>query len=157
MTDFVVVIPARYASRRLPGKPLREINGKPMIEHQDVQIVLSDMLMKLSAMRATVWQAVRYRVPFQSAGAIAKAFCGDTAWDVCNAAIELLGDHGTLHQYAVEKTARDARLIDPLQGSDTVLDVIEVGADKALIDLVADGFLDLQRRHALERSADLEG
>ena len=33
MTDFVVVIPARYASTRLPGKPLREINGVPMIEH----------------------------------------------------------------------------------------------------------------------------
>ena len=33
MTDFVVVIPARYASERLPGKPLREINGKAMIEH----------------------------------------------------------------------------------------------------------------------------
>jgi len=33
MTDFVVVIPARYASVRLPGKPLREIAGKPMIEH----------------------------------------------------------------------------------------------------------------------------
>ncbi len=33
MTDFVVVIPARYASKRLPGKPLRDINGKAMIEH----------------------------------------------------------------------------------------------------------------------------
>ena len=33
MTDFVVVIPARYASERLPGKPLREIAGKAMIEH----------------------------------------------------------------------------------------------------------------------------
>lgn len=33
MIDFVVVIPARYVSTRLPGKPLREINGKPMIEH----------------------------------------------------------------------------------------------------------------------------
>ncbi|MDX1517652.1 MAG: 3-deoxy-manno-octulosonate cytidylyltransferase [Woeseiaceae bacterium] len=33
MNDFVVVIPARYASTRLPGKPLREINGKPMLEH----------------------------------------------------------------------------------------------------------------------------
>ncbi len=31
--DFVVVIPARYASERLPGKPLREIAGKPMIRH----------------------------------------------------------------------------------------------------------------------------
>ncbi len=31
--EFVVVIPARYASERLPGKPLREINGRPMLEH----------------------------------------------------------------------------------------------------------------------------
>ena len=33
MTGFVVVIPARYASTRLPGKPLLELNGKPMIQH----------------------------------------------------------------------------------------------------------------------------
>ena len=33
MTDFVVVIPARYASMRLPGKALRDIYGKPMIQH----------------------------------------------------------------------------------------------------------------------------
>jgi 3-deoxy-manno-octulosonate cytidylyltransferase (CMP-KDO synthetase) len=33
MNDFVIVIPSRYASTRLPGKPLREINGKTMLEH----------------------------------------------------------------------------------------------------------------------------
>jgi 3-deoxy-manno-octulosonate cytidylyltransferase (CMP-KDO synthetase) len=33
MNDFVIVIPSRYASTRLPGKPLREINGKSMLEH----------------------------------------------------------------------------------------------------------------------------
>ena len=31
MTDFIVAIPARYASTRLPGKPLREIGGVPMV------------------------------------------------------------------------------------------------------------------------------
>lgn len=31
--SFKVVIPARYASTRLPGKPLRELNGKPMLQH----------------------------------------------------------------------------------------------------------------------------
>lgn len=30
--SFKVVIPARYASTRLPGKPLLEINGKPMVQ-----------------------------------------------------------------------------------------------------------------------------
>ncbi|MEH2920224.1 3-deoxy-manno-octulosonate cytidylyltransferase [Samsonia erythrinae] len=30
---FNVIIPARFASSRLPGKPLADINGKPMIVH----------------------------------------------------------------------------------------------------------------------------
>jgi 3-deoxy-manno-octulosonate cytidylyltransferase (CMP-KDO synthetase) len=33
MTGFVVVIPSRYASTRLPGKPLRDIEGKTMLQH----------------------------------------------------------------------------------------------------------------------------
>jgi 3-deoxy-manno-octulosonate cytidylyltransferase (CMP-KDO synthetase) len=33
MTDFVVVIPARFASTRLPGKALLDIQGKPMLQH----------------------------------------------------------------------------------------------------------------------------
>jgi len=31
--SFTVVIPARYASTRFPGKPLAELGGKPMIAH----------------------------------------------------------------------------------------------------------------------------
>ena len=31
--EFRVVIPARYASSRLPGKPLVELAGKPMLQH----------------------------------------------------------------------------------------------------------------------------
>ncbi|MFJ5407288.1 3-deoxy-manno-octulosonate cytidylyltransferase [Pectobacterium punjabense] len=30
---FTVIIPARFASSRLPGKPLADINGKPMVVH----------------------------------------------------------------------------------------------------------------------------
>lgn len=49
---FKVAIPARYASQRLPGKPLLQIAGKPMIQHvfehaiqsgaQDVVIATDD-------------------------------------------------------------------------------------------------------------------
>lgn len=31
--NVVIVIPARYASTRLPGKPLVDIQGKPMVQH----------------------------------------------------------------------------------------------------------------------------
>ncbi|MGL5769832.1 MAG: 3-deoxy-manno-octulosonate cytidylyltransferase [Plesiomonas shigelloides] len=31
--SFTVIIPARYASTRLPGKPLANIGGKPMVVH----------------------------------------------------------------------------------------------------------------------------
>ncbi len=31
--DFIAVIPARFASSRLPGKPLAEIAGRPMVAH----------------------------------------------------------------------------------------------------------------------------
>lgn len=33
LVGFCVIIPARYASKRLPGKPLVEIAGKPLIQH----------------------------------------------------------------------------------------------------------------------------
>ncbi|MGP2448369.1 3-deoxy-manno-octulosonate cytidylyltransferase [Pantoea stewartii subsp. indologenes] len=31
--SFIAIIPARYASTRLPGKPLVDIHGKPMVVH----------------------------------------------------------------------------------------------------------------------------
>ncbi|MGJ8686195.1 MAG: 3-deoxy-manno-octulosonate cytidylyltransferase [Spongiibacteraceae bacterium] len=31
--SYTIIIPARYASSRLPGKPLMDIVGKPMIQH----------------------------------------------------------------------------------------------------------------------------
>ena len=32
-TNFSIIIPARYDSTRLPGKPLKLINDKPLIQH----------------------------------------------------------------------------------------------------------------------------
>jgi 3-deoxy-manno-octulosonate cytidylyltransferase (CMP-KDO synthetase) len=39
---FSVIIPARYASTRFPGKPLADIAGKPMIQHVYERALLSD-------------------------------------------------------------------------------------------------------------------
>ena len=42
--DFRVVIPARFASTRLPGKPLAEIDGVPMVARVAAQAALSGAL-----------------------------------------------------------------------------------------------------------------
>src|SRR3989338_3933279 len=39
----VAVIPARMASNRLPGKPLLEIHGMPMIEHVRRRVLLCEL------------------------------------------------------------------------------------------------------------------
>lgn len=41
MSPFTVVIPARFASQRLPGKPLIDLAGKPMIQRVYEQAQLS--------------------------------------------------------------------------------------------------------------------
>jgi 3-deoxy-manno-octulosonate cytidylyltransferase (CMP-KDO synthetase) len=40
-TRFKVVIPARYASTRLPGKPLLKIAGRPMLQYVHEQALQS--------------------------------------------------------------------------------------------------------------------
>ena len=57
--SFTVVIPARYASTRLPAKPLKEIAGKPMIQHvyeracassaSEIIIATDDMRIEIAA------------------------------------------------------------------------------------------------------------
>ena len=42
--SFRVVIPARYDAARLPGKPLLDIGGKPMLQHVHARAVESDAL-----------------------------------------------------------------------------------------------------------------
>lgn len=59
MSDYKIVIPARYASSRLPGKPLIELAGKPMIQHvyeravetgvQDIVIATDDARIESAA------------------------------------------------------------------------------------------------------------
>ncbi len=96
------------------------LGGRPLCDYQEVQLALADMLIRLTAMRATVWHAARYRLPFQASGAAAKVFCSDTAWSVCNDAMALLGDHGYLHTHSVEKAARDARLTQIYEGTNQI-------------------------------------
>ena len=48
--SFVVIIPARFASTRLPGQPLQDINGKPMIPSAIVRQVAENLAASTSGM-----------------------------------------------------------------------------------------------------------
>jgi len=45
--QVVAIIPARYKSNRFPGKPLADINGKPMIQHVVERAIQVEMLSKV--------------------------------------------------------------------------------------------------------------
>ncbi|MEX5412639.1 3-deoxy-manno-octulosonate cytidylyltransferase [Atlantibacter hermannii] len=73
--SFVTIIPARYASTRLPGKPLVDINGKPMIVHvleraresgADRVIVATDAVDVADAVRAVGGEVCMTRVDHES-------------------------------------------------------------------------------------------
>jgi len=98
---FKVVIPARYASTRLPGKPLLPIAGKPMIAHAlaraqeagaDEIVVATDDERILQAVQALGGQALMTRADHQSGTeriAEVAALCG---WQDDDIIVNLQGD-----------------------------------------------------------------
>lgn len=86
-----LVIPARYGSSRFPGKPLAELNGKPMIQHvyqravacravSDVLVATDDERIKQAVERfggRVVMVTGDYRTGTDRVAAVARMFAGD--------------------------------------------------------------------------------
>jgi len=85
-TSFIVAIPARYASTRLPGKPLQAIAGDPMVLHvarralaagaRDVIVATDDSRIR-DALRGTPVRVVMTRADHES-GSDRLAECVET-------------------------------------------------------------------------------
>ncbi|MBI2383401.1 MAG: acyl-CoA dehydrogenase family protein [Gammaproteobacteria bacterium] len=103
------------------------LGGKPLIHHQEIQLMLADMLAETAAIRALVWNKGRSFTPVQAEASICKFHCTDVAVRVCERAMDLLGNHGMLHHRGVEKLFRDARLTQIFEGTNQInrLAVIE--------------------------------
>ncbi len=86
-----VVIPARYGSSRFPGKPLVELNGKPMIQHvyeravacravSDVLVATDDERIKQAVERfggRVLMVTGDYRTGTDRVAAVARMFAGE--------------------------------------------------------------------------------
>lgn len=101
--------------------------GKPLVDYQEIQLMLAQMVAETSAIRAMVWEHARGIVPRQGAASMTKFHCSDRALDVCNMAMDLIGNHSLLHKNRVEKAWRDARLPIIFEGTNQInrLAVIE--------------------------------
>ena len=120
MTEFVVVIPARYASVRLPGKPLRDINGKPMLQHvheraaassaRDIVIATDDQRI---AATATAFDArvCMTGVQHRSGSERIAEVCDLLGWDDNLIVVNLQGDEPTMPPQLLDQCA--ALLEDP--------------------------------------------
>jgi 3-deoxy-manno-octulosonate cytidylyltransferase (CMP-KDO synthetase) len=99
--DFRVVIPARYASTRLPGKPLLDMAGKPMIVHvcerameaeaQEV-IVATDDQRIFDRVSAEGIKAVMTRADHNSGTERIAEVAQICAWDESDIIVNLQGD-----------------------------------------------------------------
>ena len=148
-TEFTVVIPTRYGSTRLPGKPLIDLNGKPMIQHvaeralasnaSRVIIATDDQRIVDAAVMEGV-EVIRSEQEFQSGTDRVWDAISYIDWSRDDIIVNVQGDEPLLPQVAINQAAalvRDheacgvATLYEPMP---TMNDVFDANQVKVVID-----------------------
>lgn len=97
-----------------------KLGGKRLIDFQHIQLQLADMLASTRAIRAFTWQAANQFVPRQGLSAASKFYCTDVAMQVCESAMDILGNQSLAQQQGAEKLFRDARLTQIFEGTNQI-------------------------------------
>lgn len=118
MNSFVVVIPARYASVRLPGKPLCAIAGEPMIQHV--------YRIALQSRAEEVWIATDDQ-RIESAAR-------DFGANVCMTSAEHLSGTERLAEVCEQKGWPDELVVVNVQGDEPLLPPVLIDECAALLD-----------------------
>lgn len=131
--DFIVVIPARYASSRLPGKPLLDLAGQPMVERvwrQACQsrarrvVIASDDVRVIEVCRGFGAEALLTRADHESGTDRLAEVAGLLALDARTIVVNVQGDEplippALIDQVAASLAARPevavATLAEPLE------------------------------------------
>ena len=106
----------------------RKAFGKPINEFQSLQFRLADMATSLEAARVMLYSAAaaydRQDPETTMRGAMAKRFASDTGSQVVDEALQVFGGYGYLHEYGIEKLARDLRVHRILEGTNEIMRLI---------------------------------
>jgi len=103
--NFTVVIPARYASTRLPAKPLKEIAGKPMIQHV------------YERARASLSRQVIIATDDARIEAVAKSFGAQ----VCMTSVDHTSGTDRLHEVVASLGLADDEIVVNVQGDEPLI------------------------------------
>lgn len=112
---FRVVIPARYASSRLPGKPLADIGGRPMVLHvldralqagAESVVVATDDVRVLQAVEAAGHQALMTSPDHQSGTERLVEVAETLGWPDGTLVVNVQGDEPLIDPALIREAAR---------------------------------------------------
>ena len=110
----------RYAQQR-------RTMGKPIAEHQAIQIKLADMATSLEAARQLTYHAARLKDAGQRCdleAGMAKLFASDAAQRATEAAIHIHGGYGYIKELPVERYYRDAPVLQVGEGTNDIQRIV---------------------------------
>ena len=103
----------------------RQQFGVPIFSFQAVQHMLANMATKVEAARALVYSVARYidtkPKDYSKVAAMAKLFPTDMAMEVTVDAVQVMGGHGYMREYPVEKMMRDAKILQIFEGTNQIM------------------------------------
>lgn len=105
----------------------REQFGKLVSKFQAVSFKLADMAMKIEAARCLLYKACRMKdmgMPFGKEAAMAKLYCSEVAAEVCDNAVQVMGGHGLLKDFDMERFYRDQRILQIGEGTSEILRLV---------------------------------
>ena len=105
----------------------REQFGKQICKFQTVSFKLADMAMKIEAARCLLYKACRVKdagMPFGKEAAMAKLYCSEVAAEVCDNAVQVMGGHGLLKDFNMERFYRDQRILQIGEGTSEILRLV---------------------------------
>ncbi|HSR32011.1 MAG TPA: acyl-CoA dehydrogenase, partial [Anaerolineae bacterium] len=145
MARAALEIAARYADRRKAfGQKIRRFQG--------VSFKIANCITQLDAARMLVYGAARSVDAGDEPGRCrrlvseAKRFATETAWQVVNDALQILGGIGYTNVYPVERLLRDTRLIMIWTGTSEIMDLI----------IQHEYYRELLDRRSIERDVELD-
>ena len=101
----------------------REQFGKPICKFQAIQWMLADMATKIDAARLLVYRAAyldNIGKKFVKEASMAKLFASETAMEVTQTAIQILGGYGYTTDSIVERLYRDAKITEIYEGTSEI-------------------------------------